>query len=759
MFLGFCVLATLYLPAQAQPVLQNNDPGNLYIDFTKLGQPGADFPPTTPLPNPNAPNGGFPQNNGTAASSIAPSLNQSPADELDCFVGGSVSYDGITLPDLNFNGCIAAVLGTASQITAFFLFMGAVFLNVITYFSITSDITANNTFIVEGWQLFRDLANMLFIFILIYIGIATMLGLGGIDTRKALVRVIVVAILINFSLAISRVVIDASNITALAFYDAFPAGTSENTVLIRGEFAFPNGSKNLAAPFMEAGGLDRLKGGNAFSAYTDTELQIIPLILSYIVTAVLHIIAGFIFFAGGVLFLIRMITLWVIMILAPVAFISYAIPGMDKHYKEWWGKLLHQAFFAPAFLAIIYIAARMFTESGFTKSFEVTGSSFLGDLVNFGLQFAFVGGLLIMALVVSQRAGAYGAKTVLNFGKKRGKAMGGFVGQNTLGRMASGLANSNIVKTTASYVPGIGGAGRRQLQNIGKASFGGSKGGYDKRLKDSVKNREELFKDVEKDKFGNYLGGQTELRDEYGAMVLDKNGKPTLISGAQARLTRDASQRQQGLRGFAPIFGSPIARIFKRPNNLNGDEFIRMHELLPRRNGGGQFNQELAETITRLQTKRQQNTITGAEKKILEDLETRQRATPLAPDIQNRIAALEERRHAKQSTLAEEQELKDLYSQRQKVSKLSEAENRELEALEGLDRAARLRLRQRTRLSRESMSAMMKVKKAKDVQGIVKDLAKATDVSTNDGESDSDTNTNQNSQGDGRGNPNTQQTV
>lgn len=653
---------------------------------------------------------------------------------------------------------IEFVLQIITQITAFFLWVAVVFFNNFIYYAVAESAIRDNPFIAVGWQFFRDLANMLFIFIIMYIGISTMLDLGGGNTRSLLVRVIAVAILINFSLAMTRVVIDASNIAALGFYDAFPAGTKENTPLGK-YYSYPHGSKNIAAPFMDYSGIAILKGNEQFKAWSvNEETNSTQLVIAYVATAIMHVIAIFVFGAGGILFLIRMITLWVLMILAPIAFISYATPHMESHFKKWWSLLLKQSFFAVAFLALIYISARMLTSASFFKSLEIaTNDSHLGGILGVIIQFAFVAGLLIMALTVSQSLGTYGASTLVNWGNKKRKATVGFAGQHTIGRAASSLANSSVIKNAASYVPGIGGAGRRQLQNIGKTSFGGSKGGYDKRLKDSVKNREELFKDVEKDKFGNYLGSQTELRDEYGAMVLDKNGQPTLVSEAQARIMRDASQRQQGLRGLAPIFGSPIARIFKRPNNLNGHEEMRMNALLLLRNGNGQFNQELAETVTRLQTKRQQNTITGGERKILEDLETRQRATPLVQNVQNRIAELEERRHAKQSTLTEEQELKDLYSQRQKVSKLSQAEDRELEALEKLHRAGRLRLRQRTRLNRESMNAMMKVKKAKDIQGIVKDLAKATDINVTDG--DSGTNTNQNNQEDGRGNPNAQQAV
>ena len=73
----------------------------------------------------------------------------------------------------------------------------------------------------------RDLANMFFIFILLYIAIATILEIAAYNAKALLARLIIVALLLNFSLFFTRVIIDASNIWGSAFYDRISSASKE----------------------------------------------------------------------------------------------------------------------------------------------------------------------------------------------------------------------------------------------------------------------------------------------------------------------------------------------------------------------------------------------------------------------------------------------------------------------------------------------------------------------------------------------------
>jgi len=104
-------------------------------------------------------------------------------------------------------------------IPAFLLGLAANSFNLIISLTLSSTLYTKSTFIPEAWGVVRDLSNLFFILILLYIGIKMILGLGGHDVKKMVVQVVIMALLINFSMFFSQIIIDTSNILALVFYD------------------------------------------------------------------------------------------------------------------------------------------------------------------------------------------------------------------------------------------------------------------------------------------------------------------------------------------------------------------------------------------------------------------------------------------------------------------------------------------------------------------------------------------------------------
>ncbi len=81
----------------------------------------------------------------------------------------------------------------------------------------------NSTFgstIDTMWTLIRDICNLAFIFGFIYVGIRTILDPDSVDPKRFLSKIIVGALLINFSLFFVKIIIDFSNFTALKIYTA-----------------------------------------------------------------------------------------------------------------------------------------------------------------------------------------------------------------------------------------------------------------------------------------------------------------------------------------------------------------------------------------------------------------------------------------------------------------------------------------------------------------------------------------------------------
>lgn len=102
-----------------------------------------------------------------------------------------------------------------------FLQMTGALLDIAIKATISSDLYANLEIINVGWTTVRDFSNMFFIFALLYIAIKTILGLGGGQTKRWVANLIIAAVMINFSLFATKVVVDAGNVLAMGFWDAW----------------------------------------------------------------------------------------------------------------------------------------------------------------------------------------------------------------------------------------------------------------------------------------------------------------------------------------------------------------------------------------------------------------------------------------------------------------------------------------------------------------------------------------------------------
>ncbi|GAH84046.1 unnamed protein product, partial [marine sediment metagenome] len=68
-----------------------------------------------------------------------------------------------------------------------------------------------------GWEVTRDFSNMFFILFLVIIAFATILRFEKYGIKQLLPKIILIALLINFSLVICSVIIDFSNVAANFF--------------------------------------------------------------------------------------------------------------------------------------------------------------------------------------------------------------------------------------------------------------------------------------------------------------------------------------------------------------------------------------------------------------------------------------------------------------------------------------------------------------------------------------------------------------
>ena len=369
---------------------------------------------------------------------------------------------------MNIGGCIGGILywGIFKPTSVLFALSGILFDKTFAYS--VQDSSYKSAFVVQGWGLIRDLCNMLFIFIMLYVAIGTILSLHSMKTKETIVNIVIIGLFINFSLFATQVIIDASNITARVFYnsDAIKVGPKINGVIQNtpgstGEIKLSEAliskinPQSLIINATEIGNLS-VKGNVGSDGIQKNGISASTFILVILLASGINIVGFIVFLTVGFLFITRVIGLWMAMILAPLAFFTYILPSMAKTkmigWEHWWEDTLKLAFLAPVFIFFLYIIIK-FLDSGlgilYTES--TTGLDFV---LRTAIPFVFIMIFLIRAKKIAvDMSGEFGEMAVKAGSAIGGMVLGGAVGagayamRGTIGALGDKVANSDWAKT------------------------------------------------------------------------------------------------------------------------------------------------------------------------------------------------------------------------------------------------------------------------------------------------------------------------
>jgi len=332
---------------------------------------------------------------------------------------------------------------------------------------------ANMDAVKVSWGVIRDLVNMGFIFVLLYIAIGTMLGLSRVDWKKTVPKLIIVALLVNFSMFFTRVVIDISNITANQFYTSAAQGTTSSKTSTDGKTitgapdvttAIFKNIKVFSKNWLFAKSIGQDINSSAGAPGGGAVLGWKQIFVGTFGAMILAVVASFVLLTGAILFIIRTLRLLFLIILSPFAFFFMILPKTEGYAKQWWGALMNDATFAPAFLIMIYIVTKISGQIG------KTGSTDDGSVIFFLL----IIGLLLGAIIVAKKLGAAGAAGAMKLAGAGNAALtgGALWGLKQARRTVLGGA-LGTVGGVAGAVGGdkVGGSARKyftnQFKNIG----------------------------------------------------------------------------------------------------------------------------------------------------------------------------------------------------------------------------------------------------------------------------------------------------
>ena len=289
------------------------------------------------------------------------------------------------------------------------------------------------------WVIIRDVFNILFIFALVYIGLRTILDSDGGGTRKLLGNLIIAALLINFSLLITKMVIDFANIAATQIYDQISINANYG---IQGNMLQ---GKSISGAVFDVMGLSTFDDGSIAKEISDNaEIISFQVIVFGFLTMLLMIIMGFVFATGALILVKRFIMLIIFMIFSPAMFLGLILPNFKKYQDLWWGEFLKNAFIAPAFLFMLFLSLTvlraMQPQGSFAQAYRAKSSED-GNFDIF-LFFFVAAGFIIASMMVAERMGSSAAGATLKGLRSAGNTMRGaaqgFAYRNTAGRGLAG---------------------------------------------------------------------------------------------------------------------------------------------------------------------------------------------------------------------------------------------------------------------------------------------------------------------------------
>ncbi|CAN5708808.1 hypothetical protein BH11PAT2_BH11PAT2_08560 [soil metagenome] len=357
---------------------------------------------------------------------------------------------GTGLIDCAITGIGTAMLG----ISTFFLGIAGTLFNLVVVKTVFqfSQFIGNAPQLLLVWGILRDLGNMALLFGFIFMGLATILDLHTYNAKKALPPLIIFAVLMNFSLFAAEGVIDTSNLFSSILYaqaNTAPcgfSGTVDASGTVGGSAALDAAKKDdascainygIGGSIMQATGLSTM-----FKVQDGLGTQDIVV---YLGLSLFAIIGAIVMFAASIMLIIRAVTLTFLMVFSPIGFAGMAIPPLRSLATRWWSQLIHQSFYAPLLLLLIFISLKV-TEgfgnvggAGLAGAMLAPGTSTMGVI----LVFVIVIGFLIGSLKAANSFGAIGASFAINMGKNIVRAplgaASGFIGRNSIGRGAAAL--------------------------------------------------------------------------------------------------------------------------------------------------------------------------------------------------------------------------------------------------------------------------------------------------------------------------------
>jgi hypothetical protein len=257
----------------------------------------------------------------------------------------------------------------------------------------------SNSIVYNTWALVRDSLNIAFILVLLFSAFCTVFQVQKYNYKNILLTLIIMALLVNFSFPIARVIIDFSNVIMYYFiknlgFQQDAAGSYFANIANRSQLQYiVNPPNNVGA---------------------DTSFLIAAVVFTFILAVTFLIIA--------ILFLIRLIVLTLLIIFSSIAFVGSIVPFLSSQASKWWDTLFKYSFFGPIMIFMIIVASRMMSfisTSGLASMQNIANKNtsdptFIASVAFFSIPIV----ILWIGIGFAQQMSIAGASAVVGRGQK-----------------------------------------------------------------------------------------------------------------------------------------------------------------------------------------------------------------------------------------------------------------------------------------------------------------------------------------------------
>ena len=435
----------------------------------------------------------------------------------------------------------------------------------LSLFTINTAIAENGPagFIYTSWAMIRDICNMLGLFFFLISCFYMVMG-KGLETRKYVVKLMIFAVLLNFSFPISKAILDFSNIFALNMYGSMTNyrykdnaqkgvlwddyGISYELMKIIGlqEPVSKSGDINPNTPILS--GIDG----------TFTILALIVMIMAL----------GVVFAQATALFMTRTLLMLFAIITSPIMFMGGILPpnpylNIDSLVDWWIKKFVGGAFLAPIMMLNLAISLQIMKFAmGLTSNAKIvpTGDSFIKIV------------MMILSILAFQKTVEYSAKMLDGIGEKAA-AIGGRIGGKM---MSAGVARPAAFATRrAASLAGKMGGWVSDKTGIGRAAnnLAGQDNTIGRMARSALKTIDTGSQSVRNSSM-NVLGGATKMASF---------GKIDNIVTEQGGINRDEAEKEKDRAESAKMSADNTAvsqgRASDKAAKISNKAFAKSEEL------------------------------------------------------------------------------------------------------------------------------------------------------------------------------------